>query len=326
MELVKAPTVKASLPFALSQPSTFTDVAQVLDNNGSSRLDVLHNALGEDVIVVFSLPKQFARKVLQVPFSRPGTTFLQLSTEAEHAAFLFLPSPLTQKMAMACDGWAVQTQVHANHFTALRNGWSGNGDDDVEEITSPAHTQVSTTDLATNIRHGMLRNAERAFHTSCYCSKTGSGDLPLHAGGSSVIADTGDGALWATNRLELRGRLASFESLSYLLGIPLFMVFLPRESRLHGFSGFDTSGTHQLSRQVRELCTQWVVGLLMQFDAIAALRGKPDMGHLVEARGMLLKRSFEDASLLRRGIELYHRRSIHVKSRSYMPKLVKRRR
>jgi hypothetical protein len=39
---------------------------------------------------------------------------------------------------------------------------------------------------------------------------------------------------------------------------------------------------------------------------------------------MLLKRSFEGPSLFRRWVQLYHYRSIHTESISYMPKLVNR--
>ena len=321
VELVKAPTVEASLPFALSHLRSFANVAQVLDNNGSSWVSVLHNALGEDMIVVFSLPKQFARKFFQVPFGRFASFFLKLATKAEDAAFLFLPATFSQEMTSARHSRSIQTQVNPDHFFGRKDVWSGNGYDEVEEIAPFAIAQISTAYLVTCVLYGMFGDAERAFHTPCYCSKTGGVGLPFDPVGTLVIADGSASRLWTLDRLELRGRLTSPQSLSYLLWVGLFVFLLPRQRRLHGFSGFDTSGTDQLSRQIWILGTQWIVGLLMQFHAIAALLGEAQSGHLVEASGMLLKRLFEDASLLWCWVQLYHHRSVHTKNISYIPKI-----
>lgn len=313
VELAEAPAMEASLPLALSHLSAFTDVAQVLNDESCTRLCVLNNALGEDVVMVFSLPKQFARKLLQVPFGRFASLFLKLAAKAENAAFLLFPPPLPQEAAIAGYSRPIETQVHANHFLGGRAFGSRNGHNDVEEIAALTETQISTTDLATNILLSMVGNAERAFHTPSYCSKAGGGGLPLHPVGSSVIPDTSECTLWATNRLKARKRLALLLGFSYLLWVCLFLFLLPCESRFDGFSGFHTSGTHQLSRKIGERCTQWVVGLFMQFDAIAALFSKAETGHLVEASRMFLKRSFEDAGLLWRWVQLCHNRSIHTK-------------
>ena len=82
-----------------------------------------------------------------------------------------------------------------------------------------------------------------------------------------------------------------------LPGVCSFGLLLPPQCRLHGFSGFDTGGTPQLSRQIRKLSTQ--VGLLMQFYAIAALSCKANTSYFIEVGRMLYQRPFQDAGLLR---------------------------
>jgi hypothetical protein len=57
----------------------------------------------------------------------------------------------------------------------------------------------------------------------------------------------------------------------------------------------------------------------MQLDPVATGAGKPFMGDGVEARGMLLKGSLEDARLLRRWVQVYHNGSLHAKRISYTP-------
>jgi len=194
----------------------------------------------------------------------------------------------------------------------------------VEEIAAFAQTEISTTDLAANILQSMLGNAERAFYTPCYRSKTGGVRLPLDPVGPLIIADWSALRLWTLDWLKARNGLALLLGLGYLLWVCLFVFLLPRESRLHGFRGFDTSGTDQLSRQVGKLSTQRIVGLLVQFYAIARLLGKAQSGDCVEASGMLLKRSFEDASLLWCRVQLYHHRAIHAKTISYILRIVNR--
>ena len=72
-ELGKAPRVEA--PFgcnrlvflATSNVGSSTNVFQVLKDNRTAGSGVLNNAFGEDVIVIFSLPKQLTRKGFQLP-------------------------------------------------------------------------------------------------------------------------------------------------------------------------------------------------------------------------------------------------------------------
>jgi hypothetical protein len=98
VELGKAPTMQTSLGIvflALANLRGVTNVGEVFHNDRTARGGVLDNALREDMIVFSSLPKQFARKFLQVPFGRACSFRLQLSTDAKNTPFLLFPSPLT---------------------------------------------------------------------------------------------------------------------------------------------------------------------------------------------------------------------------------------
>jgi hypothetical protein len=96
MELGKTPTMQPPLTLSMSQLGSLTNVGQVLNHNGTTWGSMLHNAFGKHMIMVSSLPKQFARKLFQVPFGRARSFSLQFSTEAEDAAFLLFPTPFTQ--------------------------------------------------------------------------------------------------------------------------------------------------------------------------------------------------------------------------------------
>ena len=69
MQLGKTPTMEASLPFTMAHLGSLSNVRQVLKHNGRTALSVLDNALRKHVVMVTSLPQQFARKFFQVPFT-----------------------------------------------------------------------------------------------------------------------------------------------------------------------------------------------------------------------------------------------------------------
>jgi hypothetical protein len=116
MELGKAPGMQTALSFAFTVGNTLADIGQVLKHDGRTRARMLNNAFGENVVVVFPLPKQLARKLFQVPFGRFGAFFLELATQAENAAFLFFPAALTQKGTSGGDSWPVETKINPDHF------------------------------------------------------------------------------------------------------------------------------------------------------------------------------------------------------------------
>ncbi len=83
--------------------------------------------------MVSSLPKQFARKLFQVPFSRFGSLRLKLATEAEDAAFLLFPLTISQELAIAGHGWPIQAEVNTNHIRAGVDNRSRDIHNDMEE-------------------------------------------------------------------------------------------------------------------------------------------------------------------------------------------------
>ena len=76
MELSKAPRVETALGLDILSVLASTDfrglanVGEVFQDEGAAWGCILHNAFGEDMVVVSSLPQQFTRKFFQVPFSR----------------------------------------------------------------------------------------------------------------------------------------------------------------------------------------------------------------------------------------------------------------
>ncbi|WP_220197545.1 hypothetical protein [Ktedonospora formicarum] len=70
--------MQAALPFPLAHTSARANVSQVLKHNGRTGGRVLHDTLGEHMVMVFALPKQFARELAQVTFRALGAFGLQL--------------------------------------------------------------------------------------------------------------------------------------------------------------------------------------------------------------------------------------------------------
>jgi len=330
MELSKAPRVQAAFRLdilvGLATPNLgrFSNVRQILKDNRTARSGVLNNALGEDMVMVSSLPKQLTRKLFQVPFGRLCTTLLKLATKAEDATFLLFPTAFTQEVAVAGDGWVVKTEVNTNHLIGRGDVGSRDIYNDMEEVAPVMVAQISRTNLATNVLESVFGNRERHLNTTRdRCKRAGHGP-PFHPVRTGIIANRSGYRLWTANGLKPGSRSPLLLSFGYLFWVLSLVLLLPRKSRFHGFSGFHTRGTDQLGRKIGELSTQWVVGRFLQLDAITTTRLETLTADSIETLSVLLHRSIKERPLLRRRIQLYHNCSVHADSISYTHKFVKR--
>jgi len=330
MELGKAPGMHTAFVahilvlFAAPHLGGLTDVRQVLKHDGTARSGVLYEAFGEDMVMVSSLPKPLARKGFQVPFSRLGAVLLELAAEAKNATFLFFPPPLAQEVTRARDYGPSETQVNTHHLRRRGNGRGRDGDNDMQEIPACTIAQISTTDLPADVLNRVLGNRKGHLKTPCYRSKAGGHLFPLDPIGTLVIADRRARRVWSLHWLEDRGFFPLLQGFLNALGRGAFVLPGPGEGRFHGLRGLHTSGTDQLCGKGGVLRAQIIVGLLVQFHAVAAPGLKAQTGHRVKARGVLGKRAREHLSLFRRRVQLDHHRSIHAKNISYITIFVKR--
>ena len=300
VQLSKAPTMQApfvvallTLLFATSHLGGVPNVLEIFKHDGGAFGRVLHNALGEDVIVVSASPKLFPAQLFEMSLGRASAFGLQLSFQAEGTSFLFFPSLVPQELPGGSDSRTIESQVYPYDGRGRGNGRLRDGDNDMQRIAAFAVAQISTTDLMPNVLKKVSRHRERQFNPSIHSSKTTGHGVPLDPGRTLVIADTSDLTVRATNRLESGNGLVLFLGFLNRLRVCLFLLDLPGERRLHGFSGFDTSGTDQLCRQVRVLGTKGIVGAFVQLHAIVTSRGKALMGYGIEASRMLLKSCLE---------------------------------
>src|SRR5579859_5325366 len=152
MQLRKRPAMEASLGIDVvsSFPSTYfaicSNVGQILKHNSRVLWSILNNALGEDMIVISSLPKPFPRKFLQVPLSRFRATLLKLATNAEDATFLLLPSLFPQEVAIGHHCWTLQPKIDPNHFTRRFTGGFRDTYNNVQGKLAFAITEIRATD------------------------------------------------------------------------------------------------------------------------------------------------------------------------------------
>ncbi len=322
-ELGKAPRVHTALPRTFTMGDTLSDVRQVLKHDGTAGGSMPNDAFRKHVVMVASLPKQLTRKLFQVPFSRFGAFFLKLAPDTEDTAFLLFPVPLTEEVASAGDCRSIETEINPKHLLRGRNGRSRDGYSDMEKVVSFAETQVSRTDLATDVLSGVLGDGEPYLKTACYRCQASGHRLPLDPRGPLVIADRSGLRLGTTNWFECGRRFSAFPGFCYQLGITGGMLLLPRERRFHGLRRLDTSGTNQLSRQIGKLSTQGIVRLLMQLNTVATPGRKALVGDSVKAGCMLFKRCLEASRLIGCGLELCDNRSIHTEGISYMSSFCK---
>lgn len=161
LELRKTPRMETALGVrALLHPGTAPNVSQVLNHDGTARGGLLHKPLGKHMVMVSSLAQQFPAQLFEMSLSRAGAFCLKFATQAEDAAFLFLPAALSQEVTSRGDGGTVQAQVNANHLVSRCDGRVRNREDNMERKASFVVTQVSRTDLAADILLRVSWNVE----------------------------------------------------------------------------------------------------------------------------------------------------------------------
>src|SRR5581483_9445930 len=229
VQLSKRPGVQPTLPHTFALSRTFSNIGQVLKDNRTAGCAVFYDAFGEDMIVVFALPKQFATQLFEMSLCRFGAFGLQLTTKTEDAALLLFPSPFSQELLVGGDSGVVQAKINPNHLRGQCNDGIREGDDDVQEIAPMMEAQIRTTDVAANILHGMFGDRERDHHTSIDSSKAGSHRFPFDPRGTSVIAKRGMFRMWTANWLEWGWLFSLFFRLGYQLRIADFVFPLPGE-------------------------------------------------------------------------------------------------
>jgi hypothetical protein len=330
VELSKRPGMHTPLGFSIL--STFasanfrglSNVGQVLKNEGSAWGCILNNALGEDMIMVSSLPKQFSRKLFQVPFSRLGSFGLQLASNAMHATFLLFPPSVTQELTIGGNRRPIQAKVNSNHLFRRCDVRSRNGYNDMKVVAPVVKAQVRRTRLSFGVLESMLWDGKTNLKSPLNSRKASGCDLPLDPIGSSIVPDRRRCGLWTTDVLKLGSWPSLLLSFGYQLRIGCRVLLLPSESRFHGLGCRDAGSTHQLSREFWESSTQWVVRRFVQLYpvAIPVLKSLPTNG--IETLSVFLHRSIKNGFLFLCRIQLYHNCSIHTKSISYIRRFVKR--
>jgi hypothetical protein len=171
MELSKRPRVHTALSFPFFVGDTLPNIGQVLNHNGTARRGVLNNALGEDMVVISSLPKQFTGELTQVAFCALCAFGLKLTTEAKDAAFLFLPSAISQEAVIGSHGGAIQPKINPDHIRGCINNLRREIHNDVEKVAPVMETQVSRTNLTTNVAGCMFGDSKTYLNTTRYSGK-----------------------------------------------------------------------------------------------------------------------------------------------------------
>jgi hypothetical protein len=189
VELSERPTMHTSLAFPFLVGNAFSNVSQVLKDNGTAGRDMLNNPLAQHMVMVFSLPKQLTRKLFQVPFSRFGATLLKLATETKYAAFLFFPASFSQESPSGGHSGSVQSEIDANYFFAGINNRIRDRYNDMQEVAMVMEAQISATHFAANVLPGVFGNGKLHFLTTCHTGKATGQGVPLDPIRTLIVAN-----------------------------------------------------------------------------------------------------------------------------------------
>src|SRR5260370_8951047 len=143
--------------FAAPHLGMLTNVLEIFQHEGSAGRGMLNNPPGEDVIVVSASPKLFPAQPPEVALCRARAFGLQLAFQAEGAAFLFLPSLLSQKVTAGDHRRSIHPQVYPDHLSGRRDGRLGNGDHDEEGKRALARATIGATGFGTRIMNEVRR-------------------------------------------------------------------------------------------------------------------------------------------------------------------------
>src|SRR6266480_6944745 len=192
--LRKAPTMESALCVGMPlHLRARTNVGQVLKHNRRARRGVLHDAFGEDMIVIFALPKQFTRKFAQMFARALGAFGLQRTTETEDTAFLLFPTPLSQKRAVRGHRWTGKSQIDTYHLIGTQGSRIRKGNDNMQAPPPLTAAEISRTDFATDVVARVLRDGKVQLKTSSNRGETARLYFPLDTVEALVIANRATG-------------------------------------------------------------------------------------------------------------------------------------
>jgi hypothetical protein len=144
--------MKATLAFCLLlHPGTRANVRQILNHHGRTRRGVGNDALTENMVMIFALPKQFARELAQVAFRTLCAFGLQFPLETEDPTLLLFPATFTEELLIGGDSRTIQPEINTHDFPRWGNHRIRNAHDHMQRITTSAPAKVGTAYLASDL-------------------------------------------------------------------------------------------------------------------------------------------------------------------------------
>lgn len=277
-----------SVGYACPHPRAY--VGQIFHHQCGTGLKSIHNTATYYMIMVPTPPGRFTGESAQVPFGACGPFLLQSTAKSEGSSIQFPPAPFTVEAIIRGNGVPGNPQVTAHHHVGFLHFWGRKSHADMQIPTPPLVDQIRRSRWMACIGHVIGWHPEGDGLPPTRGGKSHRCTDPIQLVGVQVVARGAGNGLWATR-------------------LP---VLLEESKRAFDrFSGLDAGLNMEVAHQSRRGPFAFLVGQMVQFDAVPLGCLPTGQTHQIERRGELMRCFRQHFGLLRRRVKAEAYRSIH---------------
>jgi hypothetical protein len=289
-ELREAPRVKSSFGFAASLLNSLSNVRQVLNHYGCTRLNVFQNALAQNVIAVASEAHIGSREASKAPFGGLRTFRLQGSLQTEAALDDFSPMFLTMYSPIGCDSWARNAQVNTECGSPVDKLNSVKFQDDMKNESSFVVNKVGGCRFVADKCFRIFGNRERNLLSTAYRSKVHNAIDPIDLEGMQIKPRRTKRCCWTINLATLLAQC---------------------DRRLNRLCGLLTRLNVKVGHKIRQRIFNVSISQLVQREGIPFMQPPTFRTHVIERLRKLAHRLQQDFTLFRCWFQRQPQRSVH---------------
>jgi hypothetical protein len=295
-QLGERPAVDTARLLPLPLPDPTSDLGQVLDGNRRTSRRRLHHLLRQHVVTVAAEAALPALQLLEVAFGRLRARLLEFTLQAKPAGFNLPPTTLAEELRGARHCRLCQSEVNAHNSSGRGDFGSRHIQHHMEEPSPLPAEQVGRADLAATILCSLGRQRE--------------GDSGSSGGGRETDL--------ARCPRELEGVDVEARRAGPALGTGNLVPFLGQSQRgLHSSGCLDTGLNVEVRDQVGQLRLQWIVGLVVEANAVLLSLLPAHAADVVKRLRELVGGPGKGLRLLGSRVKLQTNSSIHTNSIPY---------
>jgi hypothetical protein len=244
------------------------------------------------MVAISPKPIHLATELLEMPLSRGCAFGLQLTLQPEVPFVYFFPSSFSKELPIGCYRRAIQPKVNAHNLSIgdKYNIW--NSQHHMQKESASFVNQISRVKAHSFVKPllGVSVHPKLDNLSARDSGKANRAVFDYNPIASSIISDRQRFGMWTRSFIAL---------------------LLESKRRLHRLSGYHPGSTNKLRRKVGILCSQFVIGSLVQLYAILDSFIETKCGNGIKALSVLLHRVKQYGSLLCRRLKFYSDSSLH---------------